>query len=90
MKLHELYSKYHDTKEKMAWVGISFYAAFTLGIVRIFRIKDIVIPPWLLWTLVCVLIIVMMCVLYFLLFHYKKKRCAAKNVDEIQNHLSTI
>jgi hypothetical protein len=36
MKIYELNERYHDTKEKRAWLAISFYAAFTLGIIRIF------------------------------------------------------
>ncbi len=88
MRMYELYERYHNTKENMAWLGISFYAVFTLGIMRIFSDKEIDILPWLLWTSVGVLVIVMLCVLWFIIFHYKKKRCAAKNVDELENYLS--
>jgi hypothetical protein len=80
LRLYEFYERYHNIKEKMAWLGISFYAVFTLGIIRIFTINDLSIDPWLLWVTIGVLTVVMGCILWFLCFHYKKKRCAAKIV----------
>ena len=72
----------------MALLGISFYAVFTLGIIRIFTMKDLSIDPWLLWVSIGVLTVVMGCILRFLCFHYKKKRCAAKIVDDLEDFLS--
>jgi len=88
LRLYEFYERYHNTKEKMAWLGISFYAVFTLGIIRMFTIKDLSIDPWLLWVTISVLTVVMGCILWFLCFHYKKKRCAAKIVDDLEDFLS--
>ena len=87
LRLYELYERYHNTKESMAWLGISFYAAFTLGIIRIYTIKDLFLDPWLLWITIGVLTIVMGCMLWFLYFHYKKKRCAAKIVGKLEDFL---
>ena len=55
LRLYEFYERYHNTKEKMAWLGISFYAVFTLGIIRIFTIKDLSINLWLLWVTIGVI-----------------------------------
>jgi hypothetical protein len=88
-KMYEIYGQYHDTKEKMAWLGISFYAAFTLGIIRIFTAKDLHIQdPWTLGLLIVFLTIIVVCIHKFLIFHYKNKRRAAKVFDEIERFLS--
>ncbi len=75
IKLYELNERYHDTKEKMAWLATSLYAAFSLAILRIFFtegvkafIKD---QPGL---IVIILLIIFCCALRFINFQYKKKR----------------
>ena len=86
MKLYELNERYHDTKEKMAWLGISFYAVFTLGIIRIFT-KDINITDWVSYTLIGFLLVILWCVFWFLTFHYQKKRISVKITDELAHSL---
>ncbi len=88
LRLYEFYERYHNTKEKMTWLGISFYAIFTLGIIRIFTIKDLSIDSWLAWMTIGVLTVIVGCIQWFLCFHYKKKRCAAKVVDLLEDSLS--
>lgn len=42
LKLYELNEHYHDTKEKMAWLGSSLYVAFSVTIITSFSVKNFI------------------------------------------------
>jgi hypothetical protein len=43
MKLYELNERYHDTKEKRAWLATTFYAGFSLVVIRLATNKEIMV-----------------------------------------------
>lgn len=76
MKLYELNEKYHDTKERMAWLGSSLYAAFSLAVLRIFFRKEIqdLINDCPVIIIIVFLLVIFICAFWFINVQYKKKR----------------
>ncbi len=78
IKLYELNEHYHDTKEKMAWLGSALYFTFSLAIMRILFIKEmqnfIKQDQWVPWIIGILLAAICGCALWFVNLHYKKKR----------------
>ena len=89
LKLYELNERYHDTKEKMAWLGSSLYAAFSLAILRIFfarEMQDFINDYNMLFFVF--LLLVFICAEWFINFQYKKKRISVRIDEELKDKMS--
>ena len=88
LKLYELNERYHDTKEKMAWLGSSLYFAFSLAILRILFIEGIqkIINGCPL-IIVGFLTVICGCALWFINIQYKKKRISVGISNEFMEIL---
>ena len=96
IKVHELNERYHDTKQKMAWLDTSLYATFSLAIFRILffdetqkfivnhAINNIpnIIPILVLLAVVC------FCVYLFAIFQYQKKKISVEISGKFMEILS--
>ena len=89
IKLYELNERYHDTKEKMAWLGSSLYFAFSLAILRILFIdgmqKIIKKYPG---GIVFFVLAIFGCALWFVIFQYKKKKISVGISNEFMDIVS--
>ena len=91
IKLYELNEHYHDTKEKMAWLGSSLYFTFSLAIMRFLFIQEIqtIIKKYP-WIIVIFVLTLFGCVLRFVCLQYRKKRISAgisnKFMDIVNNN----
>ena len=75
IKLYELNEHYHDTKEKMAWLGSSLYFTFSLAIMRfLFVGKAQTIIKNHSKEIVVFLLAIFICALLFVYLQYRKKR----------------
>jgi hypothetical protein len=75
MKFYELNERYHDTKEKMAWLATSLYAAFSIALLKWMmnkEYKNFITENYLL--ILIVLTVIFICAIWFINFHYYKKR----------------
>ena len=82
IKLYELNEHYHDTKEKMAWLASSLYAAFSVTIITwLFNkeICEIQSLPFLI-----IEIGAFICALWFIIFQYKKKKISVLITGEYE------
>jgi len=93
MKLYELNGRYHDTKEKMAWLATTFYAGFSLAVIKGVTTENIALFLYnhLIATLAALVLLVFIasCVLFFCRFQYKKKRASQKIDVNIRQELSS-
>ena len=91
LKLYELNERYHDTKEKMAWLGSSLYFAFSLAILRILFIKEmqnfIKQDPW---VIIGFLLAICVFALLFINFQFKKKRNSVVYTGELEKQLCSL
>lgn len=96
IKLYELNEKYHDTKEKRAWIAVSFYAAFTLGVANV-PLDDLISSIGYLVTVI-IPTIIFVCVYLFIDFQYRQKRISvalegrlnkilSRNTDNLEKEL---
>lgn len=90
LKLYELNEHYHDTKDNMAWLGISLYAAFSLAILRIFFTKEIrvFINDCPVIIIIVFLLVIYFCAFWFINVQYKKKRISVGISTEYMKILS--
>ena len=93
LKLYELNERYHDTKEKMAWLGSSLYFAFSLAILRILFIKGMqnIIKQysWVPWVIIGFLLAaIYCCACWFINLQYKKKRISVGISNEFMDIVS--
>ena len=93
MKLYELNQKYHDTKEKMAWLATTFYAGFSLAVIKAMTIEKLARFLYnhhlFTWAIVVLLAFIAICVFSFCRFQYKKKRASQKIDVNIRQELSS-
>ncbi len=79
MKLYELNERYHDTKEKRAWLATTFYAGFSLMVIKWATNKENVdFLQEHQCTIIVLLFVIFVCVVWFIWFHYRKKRISVK------------
>ncbi len=92
IKLYELNERYHDTKEKMAWLGSSLYFAFSLAILRILFIKGmqkiIEQGQWVPWVIGILLASICGCAVCFICLQYRKKRISVGISNEFMDIVS--
>ena len=86
LKLYELNQKYHDTKEKRAWIAVSFYDLFSAAIFSFSSINDNSCPACA--VIAIFLTVIFVCVAIFIWFQYRQKRVSVKYDDELSKYLS--
>ena len=78
IRLYELNERYHDTKEKMAWLATSLYATFSVAIIRILFIEktqNFIKNCRCNTILICAFLsVVCGCAVWFIHLQYRKKR----------------
>jgi len=91
IKLYELNEHYHDTKEKMAWLASSLYAAFSVAIItwlfskEIYKIHILKLNSIINIILFFIIIVVVfICAILFICFQYKKKKISAVITDKYE------
>ena len=86
MKLYELNQKYHDTKEKRAWIAVSFYALFSAAIFSLSSGND---NPCSVCAVIAILLtVIFVCVGIFVWFQYRQKRVSVEYEKELEKILS--
>ena len=88
MRMYELNERYHDTKEKMAWLASSLYAGFSVAIIRIFftdSMQDFIRDCPLL--IIIFLSAIFVCVFWFINFQYHKKRRSVKITGLLEHEI---
>ena len=94
MKLYELNERYHDTKERRAWLATTFYAGFSLVVIKL--AKEIVVflqahrlhQILILGFILVLLSVIFLCVLRFNAFQYRKKRASVDIEGYLAKELS--
>ncbi len=85
LKHIELNEKYHDIKERMAWVASSIYMGFSVLLIRwLLETKHVFDPKW---PIMVGLTIVYMCVFCFVLFQFEHRWMSAYKSIELKNVL---
>ena len=80
--------QYHDTKEKRAWLATTFYAGFSLVVIKWATNTDNVISLQKhQCTIIVLLFVIFVCVVWFIWFQYRKKRISVKIGGFISNEL---
>ncbi len=92
LKHIELNDKYHDMKERMAWVAISIYMGFSVLLIRWLIETKCVFDPT--WPIIVGLTIIYICVFCFIMLQFEHrwmsvdKSTALENVLRISNGTS--
>jgi len=91
IKFYELNEKYHDTKEKMAWLATSLYVAFSIALFKwiIAKQNNSFITSYCFYVLLF-LSMIFGCALWFINFQYIKKRASVKIEEKITQEMCKL
>jgi len=91
IKLYELNERYHDTKEKMIWLGSSLYFIFSFTIlIFIVSNKNFKWPTHNSIYLIIFLTLIFINALLFIWFQIKKKRASLQYTKQLERELSEL